>query len=78
MDKWIYEPPPDSEDEFKSNDLTFMLAGSASTNSNPFNGPSHQLGNKKGRKKRKGGKAGEADEEDEEIQKVCILKVDVA
>ena len=77
MDKWIYEPPSESEDEFKSNDLTFMLTGATDTPT--YNGVSPALRTKK--KKRKGKKGGgggggeeeeeEEDDEDEEMAKVC-------
>lgn len=73
MDKWIYEPPSESEDEFKSNDLTFMLTSGA-TDTPTYNGTSPTLRPKK-KKKRKGKKGGgeeeeEEDEEDEEMTKV--------
>lgn len=63
LDKWIYEPPSESEDEFKSNDLTFMLTSGGNDHSPLMN--SHTSRGKKG-KKRKGRKGEEDEEEDEE------------
>lgn len=66
LDKWIYEPPSDSEDEFKSSDLTFMLGGS-----DDLNGPSSLRTTKKSKKRKgkKGGEEEEEDEDDEELEK---------
>lgn len=67
LDKWIYDPPSESEDEFKS-DLTFMLTSGGNDHSPTMNSYSSHQG-KKGKKRR--GKKGEAEEdEDEELEKV--------
>ena len=72
LDKWIYEPPSESEDEFKSNDLTFMLTSGGNDHSPSLNShaPTAPRGGKKG-KKRKGKKGAEdEEEEEEELEKV--------
>lgn len=72
MDKWIYEPPSDSDDEFKSNDLTFMMA---SGGNDAFNGPAVRTKKSKKRKGKKGGVDEEdgEEEDDEEMEKVRLL-----
>lgn len=68
LDKWIYEPPSESEDEFKSNDLTFMLTSGA-TDTHTYNGTSPALRTKK--KKRRGKKGGEEEEEEDEDEEMA-------
>ena len=72
LDKWIYEPPSESDEDFKSDDFTFMMT-SNSTGANDYtsnlNGPSSHRP-KKGKKRR--GKKGEDDDEDEEMEKVRV------
>ena len=67
LDKWIYEPPPESDDEYKVDDLSFMLT-SGGNNHNPT---VHH--GKKG--KRKKGKKGAEDEEEEEMERVRVYKI---
>lgn len=72
LDKWIYEPPSESEDEFKSNDLTFVMGSGGDHHTPMTNGG---VRSKKG-KKRKGKRGAEdEDDEDEEMEKVkSVLK----
>ena len=71
LDKWIYEPPSDSEEDFKANDLTFML-GSGGGGNDQFT--SHVPRSKKGKKRRgkKGAEEvdGEESEDEEDMKKV--------
>ena len=69
LDKWIYDPPSESEDEFKSNDLTFMLTSGVGRDGHSPNLSSPSLRSKKGKKK-KGKKGAEEEDEDEEFEKV--------
>jgi hypothetical protein len=73
LDKWIYDPPSESEDEFKSSDLTFMLGsgGGATGGNDQFNSSSHTGHTKKGKKKKgKKGMGEEESEDEEEMERV--------
>lgn len=72
LDKWIYDPPSDSEDEFKTNDLTFMLGSGGGGNNqlSSYVGRSKKGKKKKGKKGAGGGVDGEESEDEEEMEKV--------
>ncbi len=74
LDKWIYDPPSESEDEFKSKDLTFMMTSGMGGDGHSPNLNSPALRSKKG-KKRKGKKGAEEDDEDEEFEKVRMTTI---
>lgn len=67
LDKWIYDPPPESEDEVRDDDLGFLMEPSitrgTATDTKASSGKS---GKKKKRTKQE-------KEEEEEMEKVCVF-----
>ena len=73
MDKWIYEPPSESEDDFKTNDSTFMLPGMSHLNDTSLSASPAFTRGKKGKKKRKGAKGEEEEDENgDEMKRVSL------
>ena len=72
LDKWIYDPPSDSEDEFKGNDLTFMMSSGGGAGGNDQFATPRTGRSKKGKKKKGKKEMGEEESEDEEeMERVC-------
>ena len=68
LDKWIYEPPSESEDESKEDNLSFLLPSGVSGGATSYSPTDSPKGKKKKRKTKRD------KEEEEEMKRVSRLE----